>query len=57
MHFKVVAKDRKLTSLQKVNEEDEAILGHMMLIVSKLANERMKEGYRVVTDNGKDCKL
>ena len=51
----MVAKDKRLTSLQKVKEEDEALIGHMMLTVSKLAKERMKEGFRVVTENGKDC--
>ena len=40
-HFKVIAKDKKLTSLQKVKDEDEAILGHMMLTVSKIAKDRM----------------
>ena len=34
VHFIVAAKDPKLTSLQKVQEErDEALLGHMMLTV------------------------
>ena len=57
IHFIVAAKDKRLSSLQKVQEgEDEGLLGHMMLTVAKVARQcEMSEGYRVVTDSGRNC--
>jgi len=59
VHFLVIPKDRKgLSMLEKADEHHEALLGHMMVVVAKVARqEKLAEGYRVVINNGKQgCK-
>jgi diadenosine tetraphosphate (Ap4A) HIT family hydrolase len=41
--------------LSEVTEEDEEILGHMMIIVNQVAQLlSLQQGYRVVVNNGKN---
>ena len=57
VHILIVAKESQLTSLRKVQEgKDEALLGHMMVQAASIAREAgLENGYRIVTDNGRDC--
>jgi len=41
--------------LQDAKEDDKALLGHLMYIASKCATDLgLKDGYRIVVNNGKD---
>ena len=55
-HFLVIPKNRQgLTQLCKATEEHEKLLGHLMVIVAKVAREQgLDNGYRVVINDGKD---
>jgi histidine triad (HIT) family protein len=45
---------RHLQALDDANEQDAALLGRAMLVASRLAAERnLKDGYRVVVNNGR----
>ena len=57
VHILIVAKEAQLTSLRKVQEgKDEALLGHMMVQAASIAREAgLQDGYRIVTENGRDC--
>lgn len=54
-HFLVIPK-RHLVSLAEVQPGDEELLGHLMMVISKVAREvgLDQAGYRVVTNIGED---
>ncbi|XTZ19867.1 MAG: histidine triad nucleotide-binding protein [cyanobacterium endosymbiont of Rhopalodia fuxianensis] len=54
VHILVIPK-KPIANLEKVTEEDKILLGHLLLIVQKIAREvRLDNGYRVVINNGND---
>ncbi len=55
VHVLIIPK-RHVASLADLTEEDEKIMGHAMLVASKLArNLGIGEGFRVVMNCGKDA--
>ncbi|CEF68415.1 Histidine triad nucleotide-binding protein 1 [Strongyloides ratti] len=53
VHFLVIPKQR-ISMLEKVKSGDENILGKLMITAAKCASELgLKDGYRVVVNNGK----
>lgn len=56
VHLIVLAKTLKHRSLVDVQEteEDEMMLGHMMVTAAKVANQLNIQGYRIVNNSGKD---
>ncbi len=54
-HYLVIPK-KDMPSLREAKEEDKELLGHMMLVVSKLARDNgfSDSGYRVVINVGED---
>lgn len=61
VHVLIVAKqnDQINGDMRGVKAEDSAIMGHLMVVASKVANKlglsRDDAGYRVVVNNGKDA--
>ena len=53
IHFLVIPK-KHITSLATLDESDSEVLGKIMLAISKLANDKNLEGYRVVTNIGEE---
>lgn len=55
VHFLVVPK-KHIGSLAEMTEDDEALFGHMLTVISILANEKglNEKGYRVVNNCGPD---
>ena len=54
VHVLIIPK-KEIVSLHHTSHEDQALLGHMMLVVRKLANELdLSDGYRVVANTGGD---
>lgn len=54
MHFLVIPK-KPIPQLSKANEEDEALLGHLMLVAKTVAAEQgLGEGFRIVINDGKN---
>lgn len=51
VHFLVIPKKR-ISMLEKAENVDELILGKLLLVAKQLAAERLKEGFRVVINNG-----
>ncbi|KAF2354649.1 Histidine triad (HIT) protein [Trinorchestia longiramus] len=52
VHVLVIPK-RRITMLEKAQAEDKELLGHLLLVVKKVAEqEKLQEGYRVVINNG-----
>uniref|UniRef100_A0A1L8EGS2 Putative zinc-binding protein of the histidine triad hit family n=2 Tax=Haematobia irritans TaxID=7368 RepID=A0A1L8EGS2_HAEIR len=53
-HFLVIPR-KPIAMLSQATEEDEALLGHLMVVGSKVAKDLgLEQGYRVVINNGKD---
>ena len=53
VHLLVIPK-RHITSLQTVTEADEPVLGRMLAVANKLANENgSPDGFRVIINNGR----
>lgn len=53
-HILVIPK-KPIPQLDAATEEDQAILGHLLLVVKKIAAQmNLKNGYRVVINNGED---
>jgi histidine triad (HIT) family protein len=53
-HVLVIPK-KEIPSLAQISAEDQTLLGHLMLIVQKLANNLgLSGGYRVVVNSGPD---
>lgn len=51
-HILVIPK-KSIAKLSEAQAEDEALLGHLLLAVSKIAKqEKLDEGYRVVINTG-----
>lgn len=54
VHFLVIPKEH-IASLDNADENNKSLLGHLLLIASKLAKEKgLEEGYRVVNNCGID---
>ncbi len=54
VHFLAIPKQH-IASLNELTAEDEALAGHILLVVAKVAEElRLKDGYRVVANTGKE---
>ncbi|XP_033625390.1 histidine triad nucleotide-binding protein 1-like [Asterias rubens] len=54
VHYLVIPK-KQITQLSKAEETDEQLLGHLLLVAKKVAElGGLKEGYRVVINDGKD---
>ena len=54
VHFLVIPKRRDgLTRLQSIEERHEQLLGHLLVVASRVARqENLKEGYRVTINDG-----
>jgi len=53
-HFLVIPK-KPIDMIQNAVEEDKMLLGHLMLVATKVAQEKgLGDGYRLVVNNGKD---
>ncbi|XP_058461380.1 adenosine 5'-monophosphoramidase HINT1 [Malaya genurostris] len=54
IHFLVIPK-KPIPQLSKASEDDEALLGHLMLVGKKVAAEQqLGDGFRVVINDGKN---
>lgn len=55
VHILVVPK-KHIASLDEIGDEDQALLGHMMLVIRELARKYQisESGYRVITNIGPD---
>ncbi|CAE7910217.1 HINT1 [Symbiodinium sp. KB8] len=54
VHVLVIPKVRDgLTQLQNAREDQEALLGHLLFVASRVGKEECPEGYRVVINDGK----
>ncbi len=54
-HFLVIPK-KHIASPADLTEEDAALVGHIFAVIAKLAKELgLENGYRVVTNSGKDA--
>ena len=56
-HLIVLAKTHRVRSLIDIQdtEEDATLLGHLMVTAAKVARNLNIEGYRIVTNNGKNA--
>ena len=53
-HVLVIPK-KPIAMIQDATEEDEPLLGHLMVVAAKVAKELgLANGYRLVVNNGKD---
>jgi histidine triad (HIT) family protein len=53
-HFLVIPK-QPIAKLEEATENDRALLGHLLLVAKKVADDAgLKNGYRVVINNGRD---
>lgn len=54
MHILVIPR-KPIQQLSKAEDEDENLLGHLMLVASKVAKqEGLAKGFRLVINDGKD---
>ncbi|XP_060871968.1 adenosine 5'-monophosphoramidase HINT1 [Metopolophium dirhodum] len=54
VHFLVIPK-KPIEMLSAADSSDETLLGHLMLVASKVAKEQgLNDGFRLVVNNGKD---
>ena len=54
VHVLVIPK-KEIPSLDRVEAEDQPLLGHMLLVIRRLAGElQLEDGYRVVINCGPD---
>ncbi|CAH1726779.1 adenosine 5'-monophosphoramidase HINT1 [Aphis gossypii] len=54
VHFLVIPR-KPIEMLSVADSSDETLLGHLMLVASKLAKEQgLNDGFRLVVNNGKD---
>ncbi|XP_056647377.1 adenosine 5'-monophosphoramidase HINT1-like [Diorhabda sublineata] len=52
VHFLVIPK-KFIPQLSKAEDEDEAILGHLLIVAKKIAqNRNLKNGFRIVINDG-----
>lgn len=55
VHILIVSK-KEIKNLQHAKEEDAALLGEMMIVATKIADELdVEEGYRLLTNIGPDA--
>lgn len=55
VHFLVVPKQH-YASAAEINEENAALVGHIFTVIARLAKEmKLENGFRVVTNCGKDA--
>eukprot|EP00461_Guttulinopsis_vulgaris_P004177 UN04178 len=45
---------KPIQQISKAEDEDEALLGHLLTVARKVAKQEGLEGYRLVINNGKD---
>ena len=51
----LVIPKKPIAMMEDVTEEDAPLLGHLMVVASKVAKELgLADGYRLVVNNGKD---
>lgn len=54
VHLLIIPK-KEIASLAEIKEEDQALLGHLLLIVQKLAKEHdLSNGFRTVANTGEE---
>ena len=53
-HILVVPK-KPISKLSDASEEDQHLLGHLLLVASKITKEKNIEHYRLVINNGSDA--
>ena len=54
VHLLVIPK-KPLLRVGETSEDDQSLLGHLLLVAAKLArDENLSEGYRIVINNGPD---
>ncbi len=53
----LIVPNRHITSLNRITEEDEGLLGHMLVIARQLAeqNQISQDGYRLILNTGPDA--
>lgn len=55
VHLLIVPK-KVITRLASASAEDQAVLGHLLLVAGKLAEKlKLKNGFRLVINNGSDA--
>ncbi len=54
VHFLVIPK-KKLVSLMDTQADDQALLGHLLLVASQVAETIGLSGYRLVANNGRSA--
>ncbi len=54
VHFLVIPK-KPITKLSEATTEDQALLGHLLLVASKVATQEGLTGFRLVTNNGAEA--
>ena len=54
-HILVIPK-KEITAVDALTEEDQALVGHIFLVIRKIAkDEGLTDGFRVVTNNGQNA--
>jgi histidine triad (HIT) family protein len=53
----LIVPNRHITSLNRISEDDEALLGHLVIIARKLAEQFLisQDGYRFIINTGPDA--
>lgn len=53
----LIVPNRHITSLNRINEEDESLLGHLLIVARKMAEQQMvsQSGYRLMLNTGEDA--
>lgn len=53
----LIVPNRHITSLNRISEEDEALLGHLIVVARRLAeqNQISQSGYRLILNTGPDA--
>lgn len=55
VHLLIITK-KKIPSIQKIKEEDQALLGEVMLVAKEMADRfDVQDSYRLLTNNGSDA--
>lgn len=55
VHVLVIPK-KEIPSVSQIGDEDQALVGHLWLVIRRLADELgLESGYRVVVNNGPDA--
>lgn len=53
-HFLVIPKEH-ISSVSQVNEDNDAVVGHIFTVIAKLAKELKLDSYRVVSNIGEQA--